>query len=272
MGRYGRFEPQRTAKYTPPSQSLTRRSRGTIDYSSDTEATLGSRSNLYYYNRPPMGPAVQPPRGTPSGLIGGPDFARFNSLPRDRPGARLNLRTRLGDRLSDDSDGNLSAPEYSLPLRGRERGNKQQLTGLAKLLNDPNLADLRSRLTASPSIFTSDEYKAWLRRAPSSSAIVEQMRASRDLLNQQRAHRFSCSAENIHDALKNVRKSLAKSNLYLPFPLFAKLLPDRTHLQSKSSSSWHTRPTPDGSTCFIGTSSKVFVLATYWWSTIYSVT
>lgn len=152
-----------------------------------------------------MGPQMQPPRGTPSGLIGGPDFARFNSLPRDRPGARLNLRTRLGDRLSDDSDGNLSAPEYSLPLRGRDRGNKQQLTGLAKLLNDPNLADLRSRLTASPSIFTSDEYKAWLRRAPSSSAIVEQMRASRDLLNQQRAHRFSCSAENIHDALKNVR-------------------------------------------------------------------
>jgi hypothetical protein len=30
------------------------------------------------------------------------------------------------------------------------------------------------------------------------------MRASRDILNQQRAHRFSCSAENIHDALKNV--------------------------------------------------------------------
>lgn len=161
-----------------------------------------------------MGPVIQPPRGTPSGLIGGPDFARFNSLPRDRPGARLNLRTRLGDRLSDDSDGNLSAPEYSLPLRGRERGNKQQLTGLAKLLNDPNLADLRSRLTASPSIFTSDEYKAWLRRAPSSSAIVEQMRASRDLLNQQRAHRFSCSAENIHDALKNVRTILDLVSLF----------------------------------------------------------
>uniref|UniRef100_A0A336MBG0 CSON014720 protein n=1 Tax=Culicoides sonorensis TaxID=179676 RepID=A0A336MBG0_CULSO len=203
LGRYGRFEPQRTTKYAPPSQSLTRRPRGTIDYSSDTEATVGSRPNLYYYNRPGVGPAMPQPRGTPSGLIGGPDFARFNSLPRDRPGARLNLRTRLGDRLSDDSDGNLSAPEYSLPLRGRERGNRQQLTGLAKLLNDPNLADLRSRLTASPSIFTSDEYKAWLRRAPSSSAIVEQMRASRDLLNQQRAHRFSCSAENIHDALKN---------------------------------------------------------------------
>jgi Rho GTPase-activating protein SYDE len=64
--------------------------------------------------------------------------------------------------------------------------------------------DIRQKLSNNPSIFTSDEYRAWLRRAPSSSAICEQMRASRDILNQQRAHRFSCSAENIHDALKNV--------------------------------------------------------------------
>ena len=66
------------------------------------------------------------------------------------------------------------------------------------------LTDLRQKFSNNPSIFTSDEYRAWLRRAPSSSAICEQMRASRDILNQQRAHRFSCSAENIHDALKNV--------------------------------------------------------------------
>lgn len=65
--------------------------------------------------------------------------------------------------------------------------------------------DIRQRIPNAPSIFTSDEYRAWLRRAPSSSAICEQMRASRDILNQQRAHRFSCSAENIHDALKNVK-------------------------------------------------------------------
>lgn len=70
------------------------------------------------------------------------------------------------------------------------------------------IEDLRSRMATNPSIFTSDEYRAWLRRAPSSSAICEQMRASRDILNQQRAHRFSCSAENIHDALKHVRTFL----------------------------------------------------------------
>lgn len=124
------------------------------------------------------------PRGA-GGLGGGVDLTKFNSLPRDRPGARLGLRSRLTERIGDEGDGNISAPE--LPA---------------------NVRDLRNRIMApSPSIFTSDEYRAWLRRAPSSSAIYEQMRTSRDILNQQRAHRFSCSAENIHDALKNVSNS-----------------------------------------------------------------
>lgn len=184
LGRYGRYEPSqsRTSKYGPSAGPVTlaRRSRPTLDYSSDTEATIGSRPSYYYYNRPTMNSI---PRGSTAALGGGPDLAKFNSLPRDRPGARLGgLRTRLGDRLTDDSDGALSAPE--LPAR--------------------QLRDLRNRITATPSIFTSDEYRAWLRRAPSSSAICEQMRTSRDILNQQRAHRFSCSAENIHDVLKNV--------------------------------------------------------------------
>lgn len=83
------------------------------------------------------------------------------------------------------------------------------------------VADLRQRISTNPSIFTSDEYRAWLRRAPSSSAICEQMRASRDILNQQRAHRFSCSAENIHDALKNVSSSkIEHSNSLISNKLF----------------------------------------------------
>lgn len=183
LGRYGRYDPppSRTSKYGPAAGPVTlaRRSRPTLDYSSDTEATIGSRPSYYYYNRPTMNSI---PRGSTNALGGGPDLAKFNSLPRERPGARLGLRSRLGDRLADDSDGALSAPE--LPAR--------------------QIRDLRSRISTSPSIFTSDEYRAWLRRAPSSSAIYEQMRTSRDILNQQRAHRFSCSAENIHDALKNV--------------------------------------------------------------------
>lgn len=201
LGRYGRYDPQPQSRMVgggpkyggqqqaPNSSTLSRRSRPNLDYSSDTEATIGPRPSYYYYNRPAINSI---PRGSTTALGGGPDMAKFNSLPRERPGARMGLRTRLGERLTDDSDGALSAPE--LPAR---RGGGGQLGG-------PGDRDLRGRMSTSPSIFTSDEYRAWLRRAPSSSAICEQMRASRDILNQQRAHRFSCSAENIHDALKNV--------------------------------------------------------------------
>ncbi|XP_055618612.1 rho GTPase-activating protein 100F isoform X2 [Toxorhynchites rutilus septentrionalis] len=190
LGRYGRYEPppsSRTPKYAPSALgaatgSLQRRSRPALDYSSDTEATIGPRPSYYYYNHPAMANTIA--RGSTQALGGGPEYAKFNSLPRERPGSRMGLRSRIGERIQDENDGNLSAPEYSLPIR-----------------RDPR--DLRQRITASPSIFTSDEYRAWLRRAPSSSAICEQMRASRDILNQQRAHRFSCSAENIHDVLKN---------------------------------------------------------------------
>jgi len=43
-------------------------------------------------------------RGSTTALGGGPDLAKFNSLPRERPGtaaaaaARLGLRSRLGER------------------------------------------------------------------------------------------------------------------------------------------------------------------------------
>ncbi|KAM8703424.1 hypothetical protein ACLKA7_008100 [Drosophila subpalustris] len=197
LGRYGRYEQQRggVPKYGPPAagaQSLTRRSRPNLDYSSDTEATIGPRPSYYYYNRPAIGSMPRGASGVGGGaaaaaaamLAGGTDLNKFNSLPRERPGVRLQgIRSRLGDRLIDENDGNISAPEFDA-RRGR---------------------DLRQRITASPgpSIFTADEYRAWLRRAPSSSAIAEQMRMTRDMFAQPRSHRFSCSAENIHDALRN---------------------------------------------------------------------
>ncbi|XP_046804118.1 rho GTPase-activating protein 100F isoform X4 [Lucilia cuprina] len=185
LGRYGRYDPHTASKYGPSgTQSLTRRSRPNLDYSSDTEATVGPRPSYYYYNRPAIGSMPRGASGAGTSVLGGgPDMAKFNSLPRDRPGVRLpsGIRSRIGDRIMDENDGNISAPEFNAR---RDR-------------------DLRSRITASPSIFTSDEYRAWLRRAPSSSAIAEQMRMTRDLLSQPRSHRFSCSAENIHDALRN---------------------------------------------------------------------
>ncbi|VVC93541.1 unnamed protein product [Leptidea sinapis] len=58
-----------------------------------------------------------------------------------------------------------------------------------------DLRSSRGRLTSSPSVFTSDEYRAWLSRAPSTSALYESLRPRLPT---------HYSAENIHDALKNM--------------------------------------------------------------------
>ncbi|KAL0276802.1 UNVERIFIED_CONTAM: hypothetical protein PYX00_004294 [Menopon gallinae] len=191
--------------YAVPSMresALSRRGKAQLDYSSDTEATISSRS-LNYYQR----------RGLTQGLTTGlsrvgaapVSSLRSNSLPRDTRG-RTNLgpvprqslvrfdrsltSSLLGD---DDSDGALSAPE--LPSK-------------------------RDRISSTPSVFTSDEYRAWLSRVPSSllprssstlsrtgtqsisrtpstSAIYERIRAGREAITQQRAQRFTFSAENL---------------------------------------------------------------------------
>ncbi|CAH0556139.1 unnamed protein product [Brassicogethes aeneus] len=157
-----------------------RRNRGSLDYSSDTEATVGSRSGYYYYRNQGSGQSSVPHSTIPTmgrqGTMASTDMTtKFNSLPRDtRGGTRLAMGKRFGDRnvqllqQQDESDGALSAPE--MPSIRRDR----------------------------------DEYRQWLSRTPSTSAIYEQIRASRDVLNQQRAARFTYSAENIHDALKNI--------------------------------------------------------------------
>ncbi|ERL93014.1 hypothetical protein D910_10316 [Dendroctonus ponderosae] len=173
---------QLQSKYATGGQYGTalRRNRGSLDYSSDSEATVAARSGYYYYRDRPAAPsapvahATIPSLGRQGSLPASADVGtKFNSLPRDARGStRLAMNKRFGDRggvalLQDDADGALSAPE--MPSIRRDR----------------------------------DEYRQWLSRTPSTSAIYEQIRASRDVLNQQRAARFTYSAENIHDALKN---------------------------------------------------------------------
>ncbi|XP_065174201.1 rho GTPase-activating protein 100F isoform X3 [Atheta coriaria] len=167
------------AKYASSGQyagagTLTRRNRSSLDYSSDTEATCGPRNSYYYYRQqaPPVQHSTLATLGRSALTSGGPSdiSSKFNSLPRDTRGAtRLAMNKRFGPAsalLQDEADGNLSAPEM-------------------------------------PSLRQRDEYRQWLSRTPSTSAIYEQIRASRDVLNQQRAARFTYSAENIHAALKD---------------------------------------------------------------------
>ncbi|XP_018910340.1 rho GTPase-activating protein 100F isoform X3 [Bemisia tabaci] len=163
-GSYSRSRDQYNA--SPSSTLLPRRQRPALDYASDTEATCSSSSRAsYYYCRP------SPPV---SSLTRGVSF-RSNSLPRHSLTSQSSGRTPLSVRFErnnlldeGDSDGALSAPE--LPIARKHRG----------------------RLSSTPSVFTSDEYRAWLSRTPSTSAIYDRLRAG-----QQKAQRFTFSAENL---------------------------------------------------------------------------
>ncbi|XP_033327423.2 rho GTPase activating protein at 100F isoform X6 [Megalopta genalis] len=165
--------------------TLTRRHRPPLDYASDTEATCSSspKSAYYYYrhnmNNPSQSSAVSHLATLSRSQIGQSSSGlRSNSLPRSsrtlpqQPGLRSGLSTVASGLIDqEDSDGALSAPE--LPSIRRDRG----------------------RIPSSPSVFTSDEYRAWLSRTPSTSALYEQIRATTT-----RPPRYTYSAENIHAA------------------------------------------------------------------------
>ncbi|XP_044579356.1 rho GTPase-activating protein 100F isoform X2 [Cotesia glomerata] len=181
---------------------LTRRHRPSIDYASDTEATCSnSPRSTYYYYRQNMKDQSQSNAvshlatmsrtqiGQSSGGL------RSNSLPRSgrslpqQPSLRTGLTTVASGLIDqEDSDGALSAPE--LPSFRRDRG----------------------RIPSSPSVFTSDEYRAWLSRTPSTSALYEQIRATTS-----RPPRYTYSAENIHAAV-NQKTELGNYGSYRPLP------------------------------------------------------
>ncbi|XP_048485087.1 rho GTPase-activating protein 100F [Plutella xylostella] len=160
LGQYG------TAGLGLPSYSSkfgTARRNRSLDYSSDTEATAPTRTPYY-----------SGLSGYRSSTLGRDIGSKFNSLPRDvrNTGQRLGLSNRRAGSVLQDE------PE---PLSSRL-----------------DLRSSRGRLTSSPSVFTSDEYRAWLSRAPSTSALYETLRPRLPT---------HYSAENIHDALKNMENS-----------------------------------------------------------------
>ncbi len=52
--------------------------------------------------------------------------------------------------------------------------------------------------------FTAAEYKAWMQRAPSTSAIYERLRQSREAIEAHRAAKLTFSAENLVEKAKQV--------------------------------------------------------------------
>lgn len=88
---------QMQTKYGTPGTSqyaaagtLTRRNRASLDYSSDTEATIGpSRSSYYYYsrNQTAIPHSTIPTLGRNNSLTSTDITTKFNSLPRDARGS-----------------------------------------------------------------------------------------------------------------------------------------------------------------------------------------
>ncbi|XP_058802474.1 rho GTPase-activating protein 100F-like isoform X3 [Phymastichus coffea] len=196
--RYGTTSEALASQRQTQFGTLTRRHRPSLDYASDTEATCSSspRSAYYYYrhNLRDPGPSSavshlatlsrsQIGQSTVKGM-GKPPLAhvlgynRSNSLPRStrtlphQPSLRPGLSTVASALIDqEDSDGALSAPE--LPSVRRDRG----------------------RIPSTPNIYSSDEYRAWLSRTPSTSALYDQIRSTA------RPPRYTYSAENIHAAV-----------------------------------------------------------------------
>ncbi|XP_064292110.1 rho GTPase-activating protein 100F isoform X4 [Plodia interpunctella] len=177
----------------------TSRRNRSLDYSSDTEATAPTRTPYY-----------SGLSGYRSSTLGRDIGSKFNSLPRDvrGTGQRLGLSRRAGSVLQDE-------PE---PLSSRL-----------------DLRSSRGRLPSSPSVFTSDEYRAWLSRAPSTSALYETLRPRLPT---------HYSAENIHDALKNMESG---SRFGSSLGLAGRRMERPRHLPARSLSSQQLGPTAGGS-------------------------
>ncbi|KAK9722428.1 RhoGAP domain [Popillia japonica] len=116
QSKYG--PPPSSTQYGTAAGTLTRRNRGSLDYSSDTEATVGPRTSYYYYsrNQSAIPHSTIPTLGRNNSLTSTDISTKFNSLPRDtRATTRLSMNKRFGERtvslLQDETDGALSAPE-----------------------------------------------------------------------------------------------------------------------------------------------------------------
>lgn len=173
---------------------------------------------------------------TPTGLSFHPTQpdSRSNSLPRDRGGGSNPSTNRFRREVHfeptsssprppssssmmmdnpDDSDGAVSAPEMTVSQKQKQLQRlsqqqqhlqqQQQLYSRAGIIPGSAVA---GTLPGHPGTgnFTAAEYKAWMQRAPSTSAIYERLRQSRDAIEAHRVAKLTFSAENLVEKAKQV--------------------------------------------------------------------
>jgi hypothetical protein len=112
--------------------------------------------------------------------------------------------------LDDDSDGAVSAPELSEKQKQLQRLTQQQqqlLYGVRAASSAMGPAGVHQPIGGTGN-FTSAEYKAWMQRAPSTSAIYERLRQGRQQQqtsasdSERRTGKLTFSAENLVDKSK----------------------------------------------------------------------
>lgn len=188
------------------------RRRTSVDYASDTEASTRSYSRRAESSGTWKAPPPLLGLATPMSVQ--PD-SRSNSLPRGgslggryrrevhfEPGAPSPRPTGPMLDSAEDSDGAVSAPEMSVSQKQKQLQRlNQQLQYAQGILSGAAAA---AAAGTTPGNFTSAEYKAWMSRAPSTSAIYESLRQVRDPAEQKRSVKLTFSAENLVEKTKQV--------------------------------------------------------------------
>ncbi|XP_022257151.1 rho GTPase-activating protein 100F-like isoform X2 [Limulus polyphemus] len=175
----------RSLREGPPQAGILRRS--VIESCSDTEVHVNSKEPAVLYRQGSLG-RMPPSREH--------YHFRSNSLPRARATDLETRRRRQSVRFEkktlpydsqEDSDGAVSAPEFPSSRSGRKASGRRR---------------------RSPDIFTAGEYRDWLRRAPSTSAIYERLRRGRGLRQVQPLPRVAHSVESLLDSLNHRQRGL----------------------------------------------------------------
>lgn len=165
------------------------RRRSVIESASDTEVQSGGAKDYFLTRQRSLGRAAPPRRYS---------HGRSNSLPRasvqdrrHRQSVRFE-KTTLPYDSQEDSDGAVSAPELPLSKSVRRGGG---LHG------------------TSPNVFTSMEYRSWLSRTPSTSAIYDRVRRGKGIRH---LPRIAHSAESLLDTLRKEEQRSAYTTDFLP--------------------------------------------------------
>ncbi|XP_065569377.1 rho GTPase-activating protein 100F-like isoform X2 [Artemia franciscana] len=182
------FRSSTTGRIQPPPRLSAARGRTTsLDYASDTEVV--ARGQMYHTLRPRM--ISQYSASKEAQYSTGPSSWSASMRRQNQPlPDSVSYQLRTGS-LPRDTTNKIRDWEH-----GRDKGRRDLIAENDGTLSAPELpAGILNK-----GIFTSDEYRAWLQRAPSTSAIYESLRNhDRDAYCQTRAVKSTYSAENLGD-------------------------------------------------------------------------